>query len=197
MPKKGYQAKIDDVVERGVDVAVDALFDRVTGFFQQQAEKQRVAVAELPAEARRAVYKCAGCHQLFQLDQLHMVSATGSGWAACEPCFMYMWRAAKEKAAAGVSGFAKGAARAAGAAGAAPRPQAAAPSPPPAYEVLGVSPDATIEEIKKAYRKLAAKWHPDAVGPDAGPEARDESRRRFEEIHRAYQVMMRVRSAAT
>jgi len=50
------------------------------------------------------------------------------------------------------------------------------------YEVLGVSRDATAEEIKKAYRKLARQLHPD-VNP--GPEAEE----RFKEIGRAYEVL--------
>ena len=51
------------------------------------------------------------------------------------------------------------------------------------YEVLGVNRDVTEDEIKKAYRKLAMKWHPDR-NPD-NPKAEDH----FKEAKEAYEVL--------
>lgn len=51
------------------------------------------------------------------------------------------------------------------------------------YEILGVSKNATQEEIKKAYRKLARKWHPD-INP-----GNKEADQRFKDISRAYDCL--------
>lgn len=51
------------------------------------------------------------------------------------------------------------------------------------YEILGVKKDASSEEIKKAYRKLARKWHPDINPGDK------EAERRFKEISSAYDCL--------
>lgn len=51
------------------------------------------------------------------------------------------------------------------------------------YEVLGVSKDASAEEIKKAYRGLAKKYHPDLNPGDKTAEAK------FKEVNEAYEVL--------
>ena len=51
------------------------------------------------------------------------------------------------------------------------------------YEVLGISKDATDEEIRKAFRKLAFKYHPDHNHSDGG------TGEKFKEVNEAYEVL--------
>ncbi|MBU1061225.1 MAG: molecular chaperone DnaJ [Candidatus Omnitrophica bacterium] len=53
------------------------------------------------------------------------------------------------------------------------------------YEILGVQKGASVDDIKKAYRSLALKYHPDRVAPDKKKEAEE----RFKEISEAYAVL--------
>jgi len=55
------------------------------------------------------------------------------------------------------------------------------------YEVLGVSYDATEDEIKKAYRQLSRKYHPDANVNNPNKDALEE---KFKEVQQAYKIIM-------
>lgn len=51
------------------------------------------------------------------------------------------------------------------------------------YDILGISPEATASEIKRAYRSLAKVMHPDVVGTDESVEI-------FKDIVRAYEILI-------
>lgn len=56
------------------------------------------------------------------------------------------------------------------------------------YEILGLEKDATQEQIKKAYRDLAKKYHPDRYA-DLASDLRDQAEQRFKEINEAFSVL--------
>ena len=52
------------------------------------------------------------------------------------------------------------------------------------YEILGVGKQATDDELKKAFRKMAKKYH-----PDANPDNKEQAEAKFKEVNEAYEVL--------
>lgn len=60
------------------------------------------------------------------------------------------------------------------------------------YKILEIEPSATIEEIKKAYRKMAVKFHPDKV-LDLGEEVQRAAKEKFQKVQEAYENIKKQR----
>ena len=64
------------------------------------------------------------------------------------------------------------------------------------YEVLGCSPGDSDEKIRKAYRRLVAKYHPDKfIGLDLDKEFVDLAAKRFQEVQEDYEHIRRYRGS--
>ena len=61
-----------------------------------------------------------------------------------------------------------------------------------AYTILGIDASATDEEVKKAYREMAKKNHPDLVS-NLGEEVRKAAEKKFQEINEAYETIKKQR----
>lgn len=62
------------------------------------------------------------------------------------------------------------------------------------YRVLGLDRSATIEEVKRRYLELSAKYHPDKVS-HLGKELIDLAHRKFVEVSKAYEEVLRERGS--
>lgn len=60
------------------------------------------------------------------------------------------------------------------------------------YQVLGVEPDASDEEVKKAYRQMAVRYHPDKVS-QMGEEYQQGAKDKFQKIQEAYDNVKKAR----
>ena len=58
------------------------------------------------------------------------------------------------------------------------------------YDVLGIDPSASDDEVKKAYRKLSRKYHPDA---NINNPNKDQAEAKFKEVQAAYTQIMKMR----
>ena len=61
-----------------------------------------------------------------------------------------------------------------------------------AYKVLGISPSASNDEVKKAYRQMALKHHPDRVAT-LGEDVKQAAEKKFQEINNAKEVIFKAR----
>jgi hypothetical protein len=172
---------MDDIVEKAVEV----VFDKGAEFFQRTRERQ---VAQIPAAARSQVYICAACRKGAPLEQMEMITPN-TPFGMCKGCFAFVWKAGEEK----VKYLAKKAQEAQRARGPVPAPE---PQARPPWLLLGIDKDASVEDIKKAWRTLAAKYHPDMVPPGAPDGEKDAARAKFEEVTRARDVMLKLRQPA-
>ncbi|MBE0637603.1 MAG: TerB family tellurite resistance protein [Bacteroidales bacterium] len=63
------------------------------------------------------------------------------------------------------------------------------------YKILEITPDASDEEIKKAYRQMALKYHPDRLS-HLGPEVQQSAKEKFQELNAAYNAIKAERGMA-
>lgn len=63
------------------------------------------------------------------------------------------------------------------------------------YHVLGIEPTATEEEIKKAYRQMAIRYHPDKVA-QMGEEYQKGAKEKFQKVQEAYEAIKKARGIA-
>ena len=57
------------------------------------------------------------------------------------------------------------------------------------YEVLGVARDATLEQIRRKWRKLVKKFHPDVVAPDGDPDMLEYANRMTAQMNAAWEIL--------
>jgi DnaJ like chaperone protein len=64
-----------------------------------------------------------------------------------------------------------------------------------AYKILGVDRKASVEDLKKAYRKMANKYHPDKVS-HLGEDFRIAAKEKFQKVNEAYSQIKKERKIA-
>lgn len=186
-----------DMVDDIVETAVGALFERGADLFEK-LRTQQVDGATAAGQVR-AVYACASCRKNYAVNDMQMIDPKDV-FGLCRGCFKFVWTAGQEKVAVlaqKAKQTAEAKARAAAASGGGTPHQAPPPPRKAPWEVLGISSDASVEEINKAWRKLAAQYHPDRISgdPNVTDAEREHMRAMFDEITRCRDAMLRVRKA--
>ncbi|MFG6176228.1 co-chaperone DjlA [Halomonas sp. THAF12] len=145
--------------------------------------------AEL-AKVRQIVGSQPALRQVFLQVQLAAIAADGQLHPAEQEMLMRVMRGlgCSEAEIAQIEAMLRGGPEAAGDSG---------PSLEDAYQVLGVSAEASDAEIKKAYRRLMSENHPDKLAAKGMPESmREVAKERTSEIGNAYERIRKARATA-
>lgn len=180
---------------------VEALFQRLR---LSEAQRERANAAfergkaddfDLDAElatVRRVTGGQRALLQMFLQVQLSAIAADGQLHPAEHDMLLRVARGlgCSEAEIAQIEAMLRGGGRAGAAA-------ESGPSLEEAYQVLGVSADASDAEIKKAYRRLMSENHPDKLAAKGMPESmREVAKERTSEIGNAYERIRKARAAA-
>ncbi|KAF9069749.1 DnaJ domain-containing protein [Rhodocollybia butyracea] len=60
---------------------------------------------------------------------------------------------------------------------------------PTLYQILGVRPSASADEVRRAYKQKALETHPDKLEPGASNEEKERAERSFQEVHEAFLIL--------
>ena len=69
----------------------------------------------------------------------------------------------------------------------------ASQAPKSAYEILGLSPSASVDEIKKHYRELISRYHPDKFSGMKDPDFTKLAEQKFQQVQGAYEDLKKAR----
>lgn len=204
----GALCKADGVVSRDEIRSVEAMFVRLHLSEEQKAEAKaafsrgKAPGFDLDAEVTRFAQSARGngiLIQLFLQLQFAAVAADGQIHPAEREMLVRIARllGLSEQHIAQLEALLRAAS-----AGVPGDGEAAAPHRPPsrdrlndAYTALGVRPDATEAEIKRAYRKMISETHPDKLASQGLPPAmRELAEERAREINVAYELIKRARN---
>jgi hypothetical protein len=174
------------LIDQIADAVVDTAFDRAEDFVEKVREQQ---VRSVPEERLRTASTCAACQQAYSVENMQMLDPRNQ-YGICRKCWAFLWesgklrlRAIAEKTIHNATGTA---------------PQAApVPKRVPPWEVLGISSDATEEDVKKAFRREAALCHPDAIPAGTPTAERDRLKKRYLDLVNAKDAMLKVRREPT
>lgn len=205
--KTPSQMLMDSLLEMGIDSLRETIQTAFSAesLFQQQPQPSQLPRfnCNVPGCGGQTQSACMSCKRPYCAR--HSEWRRPDGFVICHRCFQFLWNSGKEAAGRG-SWDAFQRANGQYARGPMPPPVQPGPPPPPPppvqppprardqapWEILGIEPDATEEQIKKAYRAVAARCHPDAVPA----EEREASKEAFIRASTAYDAMLSALKAS-